>query len=111
MKFVLALLVSSVCSIVNGLERSHHIDCMSFPEARHEAYPDFVDEVSFDPSIHLNLTAPTKITDLNFQDHEFPTEVDYDIAMSTPMRILSTEGVAELRKIIDKHRPDYTQYT
>lgn len=67
---------------------------VSFPTSRPAGYEWLVDEPVFDPSVHLDLTEPTRIVtlaDLGYTAAEIDGTATR-IAASTPFRILSDEG-------------------
>jgi hypothetical protein len=63
----------------------------------------------FDPKIHLQIEPPKVIRNLAFEDVAYPYEQpNQEVGFAytpQPFRILSEEGLRELRSIIDQHKP------
>ena len=64
------------------------------------------EEVKFDPKVHLKVELPTFVVDLDFKQRPYPLkkgEPFPGLAFTEPFRLLSEEGVKQLRKIVDRH--------
>jgi hypothetical protein len=63
-----------------------------------------LDEVKFDENIHLDLSEPEKIWSLSEFGYskEAVEKAPFDVAVTTPFRILSPEGVKALNQSIDQ---------
>lgn len=84
---------------------------VAFPATQPAGYEWLADEVSFDPSVHLQLEHPASIvmlTELGYSPDEIAGKAT-DIAASAPFRILSDEGVGVMldvcRRLRAFHKP------
>jgi hypothetical protein len=69
-----------------------------FPQVRPDGYEWLGDEPAFDPTLHLDIQAPTGVTmltDLGYRLDEIAATAT-PVAFSTPFRILSDDGAAVL---------------
>ena len=69
-----------------------------------ESIKTITDGPKFDPKIHLNLEMPEKIWSLEEFGHR-PEEIQkatFDLAVTTPFRILSNQGLIALRESIER---------
>ena len=69
-----------------------------FPQVRPDGYEWLDDEPAFDPTLHLDIQAPTGVTmltDLGYRLDEIAATAT-PVAFSTPFRILSDDGAAVL---------------
>lgn len=78
-----------------------------FPEVQPPGYEWFDNEPAFDPDRHLALQEPDDVimlTDLGYSADEIATKATA-IAATTPMRILSDEGAAQMLETARQLRP------
>jgi hypothetical protein len=74
---------------------------IAFPKARPPGYEPLDREPVFDPSHHLALEKPSKIMtlkDFGYED-DMIAACPSELAMTSPFRIMSAEGVARLREL------------
>ena len=92
-----------------GLGRVHVVDGPKLPNSIPAGFALDPAEVTFDPARHLQIEAPTAVFSSEFERSSFPlpdsvTEGGkYSLGYCEPFRLLSVEGVKELRSIIDKN--------
>ncbi|HKY94021.1 MAG TPA: hypothetical protein VJL84_01895 [Kiloniellales bacterium] len=74
---------------------------LDFPQHRPEAYPALQDEPAFDAARHLALGRPERVwqlADLGYDSAEIAAAPS-KVAITTPFRLLSDEGVAAFRQV------------
>lgn len=82
-------------------------NAVRFPTRQPEGYTWIDDEPLFDPSIHLELEQPSEIvllSDLGYDDAEIERTAT-PVALSSPFRVLSAEGVEVLLHVARLLRP------
>lgn len=77
---------------------------ISYPSSIPEGYNYIKEEVEFDPNVHLELSDPSYLTDLNFNKKKFPLSNGdtLELSFSYPFRILSDKGVSVFREIMKR---------
>ena len=98
-----------------GFEEQKYIaEGIPFPSSLPKGY-DKVEEESlkFDAEKHLALEEPSWVQTLNFEKVDFPFQSKSSktagFAYTAPFRVLSSEGVKALRKVIDENESFATQ--
>ena len=74
---------------------------LAFPAAHPEGFPPLQDEPRFDPGRHLAISRPEQVTSLKafgYGDDEIAS-CPTSLAVTSPFRILSDEGVACLQEV------------
>lgn len=77
---------------------------MPFPEHRHEEVPQVPEDFKWDSNVHLQIEHPEFVKNLDFEQVDGITEGNPNLAYSAPFRVVSDEGQARLRQVIDAHK-------
>ena len=84
-------------------------DADIFPKESPSGYAWLDDEPTFDPAVHLELERPERLwtlAELGYDETAIP-RFGSPIAITSPARILSPEGVRAMREIVDRLEPYY----